>query len=209
MRRLSVVAGAALVVGLMMSPAWGKGPVKATLKGPGLDKPVTFRGGERAGSDVMALAEHSGLFSALFESPSPMEDHRPTKELGPRYLVDYTIPSAPGDSVTVIQYIYPYASGGPVTHTPANQRFFEDQGDNGASLHTYGGWYQATSVLKSTLVSAGLPSSPPRSATESAAGTSASAAVWVAAGGLVVLSVGLGLVAIRRRGRLSTQQGAA
>lgn len=211
MRRRLVVAGIALVVASIVSSAWGKGgPVKATLKGPGLDEPVTFGGGERGGRKIMMLVERSGLFPALYiQYPSPMEYQRPTKELGPRYTLNYVIPAPAPGSATVIQYVYPYAQGGPVTHTPAGQPVGGHDGDNGRSLQTEGGWYQARSHLKSTLVSAGLPSAPPRSATESTAATSESTAVWPAAGGLFVLVAGLGLVAIRRRNPLSTQQGAA
>lgn len=212
MRRLLVVAGIALVVGSIMSSAWGKGgPVKATLKGPGLDEPVTFGGGERSGRKIMMLAERSGLFPALYvQYPSPMEYQRPTKELGPRYTLNYVIPAPAPGSATVNQYVYPYAQGRPVTYTPAGQPVGGDDGDNGRSLQTEGGWYQATSLLKSTLVSAGLPSEPPTSSSEIPAETSRSLAVWLAAGSVLVLGAGLiVVVAIRRRGLLSTQQGAA
>lgn len=210
-RLLVVVAGAALVVAASMSVAWGKGPVKATLRGPGLDRPVTFGGGEMTGSDVMVLAEHSGLFPALFtESPSPMEEDRPATDLGPRYTVSYTIPAPAGGAGTVIQHIYPYASGGPVTHTPPDQPFLEGEGPGGEAFLTHGGWYEASSVLKSTLVSAGLPSAPPRAASTPASGSrgTESAPVLVAAGAVVVLCAGAVLLAFRRRSPLSTHEGA-
>ncbi len=201
MRRMLVVAGVALVIASTMTSAWGKGPVKATLKGPGLEAPIKFGGGERPGSDVMLLAESSGLFPALFyESPSPMEDHRPVERLGSRYSVNYAIPVPAGGSGTVIQYVYPYAAEGPVTYTPAGQPFLE--GDL-----THGGWYEATSLLTSTLVSAGLPSEAPRSSPESPVQTPGSVAVWPVVGGIVILGVALTSVAIRRRSWASTLHG--
>lgn len=208
MRRLLVVAGVALVTASTVLPAWGKGPVKATLKGPGLEAPLTFGGGERSGSDVMMLAESSGLFPALFfESPSPMKKHRPAKRLGTRYTVHYSIPAPAGGSATVTQYVYPFAAGGPITYTPPGQPFLEGERANGGSFLTHGGWYRAPSMLKSTLESAGLPSTPPRVSPEPPTGTPRS--IWPVAGLVVLLGIAATSAAMRRRRWASSGHGAA
>ena len=208
MRRLAVVTGVALVLASTMSPAWGKGPVEASLRGPGLEEPVTLGGGENAGSDVMMLAESAGLFPALFfESPSPMERHRPEGRLGPRYSVDYSIPAPVGGSATVIQYVYPYAAGGPVTYTPPGQPFLEGEAEDDKSFFTHGGWFEATSLLKSTLVSAGLPSEPPPPLEKPSAPTPVTPVIWPVIGGVVLLGTAL-IAMLRRRGLTSTQHGA-
>lgn len=209
MRRLAMVTGVALVLASTMSPAWGKGPVKALLRGPGLEEPVTFGGGENAGSDVMMLAESAGLFPALFfESPSPMEEHRPEGRLGLRYSVDYSIPAPVGGSATVVQHVYPYAAGGPVTYTPPGQPFLEGEAGDDKSFFTHGGWFEATSLLKSTLVSAGLPSEQPLPSREPAEPTPGTPAVWPLPGVIVLFVVALTIASLRRRALRSTQHGA-
>ena len=209
MRRLAVVTGVALVLASTTSLAWGKGPVKASLKGPGLQEPVTFGGGENAGSDVMMLAESAGLFPALFfESPSPMEEHRPEGRLGPRYSVAYSIPAPVGGSGTVLQYVYPYAAGGPVTYTPPGQPFLEGEADGDKPFFTHGGWFEATSLLKSTLVSAGLPSERPLPLREPSEPTPGLPAIWPVLGVIVLCALALTIAFLRRRGLTSTRQAA-
>ena len=50
----------------------------------------------------------------------------------------------------VVQDIYPYAPGGPLLHTPAGQKVFDQT--------TAGGWYRAAPRLVDLLQSAGVPS---------------------------------------------------
>jgi len=160
-KRLMVVAGAVLLVGSMASPAVAKGASEATLEGPGLEAPLTFSRSGGPENDVNRLAEESGIFPAMFgQSPDPIEDDRPQKELGPRHTITYTVPGPAGED-ELVQHIWPYAERGPVTYTPPGQPFMEGEGRAGGSMHTRGGWYQGLSSLKSILVDAGLPARAP------------------------------------------------
>jgi len=94
------------------------------------------------------LTQEGGFFPQVFgQSPSPLLRKLPA-DLGPRYVVTYTVP---GPTLSTLQQdLYPYAAGVPVTYMTPNQRFWETQ-------RTLGGWYRGTSRLKSLLVRAGLP----------------------------------------------------
>jgi hypothetical protein len=93
------------------------------------------------------LVEQSGFFAAAFgQAPSPMLPRRPEGSLGPRYTITYDL----GNPVR--QHVYPWARGGPLTHMPGGQRFWDTQ-------TTDRGWYRA-SGLTDTLVAAGLATGP-------------------------------------------------
>jgi len=186
---IAAVTAAALVVG---ATAYAKGPSRATVTGPGLARAIVLGGsGEDGYSPLGRLTMESGFFPGAFgENPNPMLTRRPRETLGPRYTVTYVLPggSRPGDRIR--QYIYPYAPRGPVTYTPAGQRFW-------GTAQTFGGWYRASAALMRTLVKAGLPAAAPAVATDRAA----SRRLWpFVLGGLAAAAlVAAGLLAIRRR----------
>jgi hypothetical protein len=76
---------------------------------------------------------------------------RPSGELGAPYTVTYLVPGPDTDSFTIVQQVYPYAEGGPVTFVEPGQAVF----DTTAS----GGWYRAGPELK--------PSSSPQASRRS------------------------------------------
>lgn len=148
MKRLIVVPIAALAL-LAPGSAAAKGPSEAKITGPGLSSALTINGvGEGdVSTDLGVLVEDTGFFAQVFgQSPSPLLAAQPA-QLGPRYLVTYTVPPAP-DSLE--QDLYPYAAGGPVSYMRAGQRFWDAQS-------TVGGWYRGTGRLKAMLIKAGLP----------------------------------------------------
>jgi hypothetical protein len=151
MRRLILLL--ALAVLTMPSQALGKGPSAATMEGPGGGGGITFSGDEGSGP-LGSLTQQSGWFAAVFEQePNPMLAARPKGDLGPKYTVTYTVPGPMNDTFTITQDVYPYASSGPVTYLAPGQPIFD--------MQTRGGWFQAGSDLKETLVAAGLPETAP------------------------------------------------
>jgi hypothetical protein len=145
MKRLLLIAIGALV---LPAAALGKGPVEATITGPGLGKPIVLSGVGKEPTPVGALAESTGFFRAAFSpEESALLQGRPPGDLGPKYTITYKIPTK------IRQYAYPYANP-PVAYLPPGQDLF------GADV-TRGGWFRAGTRLKTMLVSAGLPKESP------------------------------------------------
>ena len=95
MKRLIVVPIAALAL-LAPGSAAAKGPAEAKITGPGLNAALTIKGmGEGdASTDLGLLVQDAGFFPQVFgQTPSPLLANRPT-QLGPRYLVTYTVPGS-------------------------------------------------------------------------------------------------------------------
>ncbi len=215
MKRLILVPlSVALVAALIPARALAKGGdeggagLKAEIKGPSLDQPISLTGaGEGSAEMVMRVADTAGLDAALAEIPDPrfnadpMLRKRPKGDLGPRYTITYFIPGSNGEVTRVAQDLYPFAElrpapyivpGDTLTYTAPGQPLF-------GSEKTRGGWYIATSYLKANLVAAGLPENPPT-------GGGDSGRPWAVIGGLagagIVLAVAVLL--IRRRGQTRT-----
>jgi hypothetical protein len=156
---LLTLAVAALVV---PATALGKGPSEASISGPGAGGgggggDIRFTGCCSPGTPTMNLAEQAGFFPAVFaQQPDPMLDSRPKGDLGPRYTITYTVPGPNNEVWKIHQDVYPYAKPVPVTYMEPGQEIFQTEG-------TRGGWFQADSRLKETLVSAGLPARAPTS----------------------------------------------
>ena len=194
---LVVLALAALA---LAAPTSAKGPDRATITGPGLDKPITFASGGGdpvAGSEFGTVVDLTGFFPAMFgQSPNPMRAKPPTNDLGPKYTVTYRVPG--NGEASVVQDLYPYAASGPVTYMTPGQPFF------GGDQMTTGGWFQSSPLLKQILVESGLPVERP---TASGDGTSAPVLdAWpaLAAAALAVAALGGATVLVlRRRARVS------
>lgn len=192
MKRCSLAVALPIALALMIpATAGAKGPSEATITGPGLSSPIRFSGDEGNYSQAFGeLIEQGGFFPQAFgQSPDPLKRNRPSTSLGPRYEVAYVVPGPTTD--TLRQELYPYAYDGPVTYMKPGQRFW------GANT-THGGWYVGVLSLKSQLVKAGLPATPP---------SGGSSDGWAPSWSFVtVLAVALGLacaafVAMRRRPR--------
>jgi hypothetical protein len=208
MRRLASALAASMLALALVPSALAKGPIEASIEGPGLQSPITLGG---AGPDALAphqplmrLAEGAGFFPAAFGRASwddgdprtkesdPMLPGRPSGALGPRYDVTYLVPGPEGVEDVLHQHLYPYAASGPVSYMPPGQPFF-------GWRETAGGWFRAMPVVLRTLVAAGLPATPP-AATGRAPGDTFSPwlfAAVVAGAGAVAVVVGAALV--RRR----------
>jgi hypothetical protein len=186
MRRLVLLTSVVAALGVAAA-AQAKGPVAATIDGPGTGGGISIGGNGEPGSGAPLgnLSDQAGLFAAAFgQTPDPMLANRPTGDLGPRYTISYRLPGPSGEDSTIRQDVYPYAQGGPVTYTAPGQRFFGTES-------TRGGWYRASPELKTTLVRAGLPTSPP-SGGESGGDGSGFVDFWPA----IVVAFVLGLTAL-------------
>jgi hypothetical protein len=149
------LAAAVLVALALPVIAAAKGPVGASVSGPGLDRPLAVRGdGEGPGTALGNLATASGFFPQMFgQTPDPTLRLRPKATLGPKYRVVYTVPGPNGIESRVVQIVYPYAKPVALSYMRPAQPFWE-------SDRTHGGWFRASATLKRTLVRAGLPARP-------------------------------------------------
>jgi hypothetical protein len=153
MKRLILVLIAALAL-LAPGTAAAKGPSEATITGPGLRSALTIKGvGEGdASTDLGLLVADAGFFPQVFgQSPSPLLRTQPA-DLGPRYVVTYTVP---GSTISTLQQdLYPFAAAAPASYMRPGQTFWDTQ-------RTIGGWYRGSAQLKKMLVRAGLPTYAP------------------------------------------------
>jgi hypothetical protein len=203
-RRIAVLLIAGAAAALLAQPALGKGPIEASVDGPGLASPIRIGDRSNWGDEdalapqqpIMQLAEASGFFPQAFGPASgalPMD--RPPGELGPRYVVKYRVPGNDGFRVT--QDLYPYAKPSPVTYMAPRQRLFENGG-------TPGGWFVADDPALPQLLpivrKAGLPERPSTSPDGSAFpfAVVGSAAAALALLGLAAVAL---VVVVRRRPR--------
>jgi hypothetical protein len=158
-RVLAVAALAALLL-LVPTAAQAKGVSAATISGGGPGGlpggPITLNGNGEPGSgtDLGMLAEGAGVFAVMFEDGSALAA-APTDHLGPRYTITWTMADDLGKGRKVLQHLYPYAAGGPVTFMPPGQPIFDTQ--------TTGGWYQGFETLRAQLIDLGLPNRDPLS----------------------------------------------
>jgi hypothetical protein len=151
-RILVLVTLAAVALLVLPATAQAKGASKATLGGGGLPGPVTVSGDGEAGSgELLArLAEQTGAYAAMYEDGGQqLAAARPSGDLGPQYVVTYTIPSPAGGEDAVRQQLYPFAVAGPVSFTTAGQRFMDN-------MQTKGGWFHSPETLTETLAAMGV-----------------------------------------------------
>jgi hypothetical protein len=197
-RLLALLLGAALAL-VLPAPALAKGPIEASIDGPGLGAPLQVGAVENWGEEgalsstqpIMQLAEAAGFFPAAFaQVPDPMLPRRPRGDLGPRYVITWIVPGPNDEADRIVQDLYPYATPRPVTYMAPGQPLFRTQ-------RTSGGWFAAAPPLMSLLVDAGLSRTPP-------AGGDRSSSSWTLIASLAVVAAALALGAfaalqIRRR----------
>jgi hypothetical protein len=148
------------LVAAAMSVAVLAVPFDASAKGAA---GLTISSGSRtwdADRLAMEIAEQSHFYEALWEPGISAFTSAPTKNLGTRLVLAWDMDhdgSAPGPDVAFVQWLYPYAPGGPLVHTPNGQEVYLEPVD--------GGWHRAERRLLSTLRQLGaLPRVVTRSA---------------------------------------------
>jgi hypothetical protein len=153
MRRYLIAA--TLVALVVPALAAAKGPVSASISGPGLERALAIEGDGEGPGTLGSLATASGFFAQMFvQTPDPTVARRPVKTLGPRYVIVYLVPGPNDIQSHVVQYVYPYAKPTPVTYLKPGQRFWDGR-------QAHGGWYRARAALKRVLVRTGLPATAP------------------------------------------------
>jgi hypothetical protein len=185
MKRYALIAAALSLA--LPGAALAKGASSATVSGPGLNGATAIPGtGEGDDSTPLgALASYGGYFPQMFgQSPDPTARTRPKGDLGPRYIVRYTVPG-PGGNSFVTQDVYPYAKPLPVTYMKPGQPFWDGQ-------LTSGGWVVADARVKDALVQAGLPASAP-------SGGGIDWTSWISGATSIAIAVGLLALALLRR----------
>jgi hypothetical protein len=198
MKRLWSLAAVALAALCLAGAAFAKGASQATITGPGLDKPIVLKsdtgtGDPSLGSKIGMLANETGFFAAVFgQQPDPTTRERPKGTLGPKYHVAFVMPGPNNDDAIIGQDVYPYATPYPLSYTKPGQRFWGTQ-------RTHGGWFGAPQHLRSTLVSAGLPKSPPSTPSDGGSGWLRWVAITITVAAALALLAVVTLVALRRR----------
>ena len=196
MKRVLLILSIAALA--LPAPALAKGPSEAVLSGPGDGGGggITFGGdGESGGTPLGNLTDQAGFFPAVFaRQPDPMLNARPKGDLGPKYTITYTVPGPNNETWKIEQDVYPYAKSGPVTYMKPGQTVFQITGG------TRGGWFQADSRLKKTLVSAGLPARPKAGSSDGTSLGTSLFSLFAVALFLVVATA----VFLRRRARPAT-----
>jgi hypothetical protein len=145
--RSAVTAGvsAFVVVAAVMvaaGPASAKGPVAATVSGPGIDDPI----------DVLDTisADDTGVWHALSDFADPgVLTSAPGTDLGPRYTLVWEMMSGPEETTPILQHLYLDAEGGPVAHTETGQPV----GDAVTSDR----WYRMPNRVRDILAAEGVP----------------------------------------------------
>jgi MYXO-CTERM domain-containing protein len=208
----------ALLLAVVPTAAQAKGASGATISGGGGSGgglpggPIDIKGdGEPgSGSDLSTLAEEAGMWAVLFEggpAGGVKDAPTPAAQRGPRYTITWTFPNGAGTEDKVRQFVWPYAAGGPVTYLAPGQKVLDTRSE--------GGWYQASDVLRRSLIDLGLPNRPALTAPASPGSGSAAPAspsvatpvpadpapaVWPkVAAGVALLLVAAAVVLLRRR----------
>jgi hypothetical protein len=172
---LVVVVAAALALGAD-STAVAKGPSRAVIEGPDIASPIVLPdpNDSMSGPEFGELIMDSGFFDELIcRTCDGRLPHRPRSRLGPGYSVTYTMAFTSNrdrrtHSNLVVQYVFPYAEPGPVTHMPGGQRFWVQA--------TVGGWFVAHPKLRRLFIDLVASSQkelrPPRTTARTEGGSS-------------------------------------
>ncbi len=122
-RRVVVVAWVAGLVLAVAVPAIAKGVYQVILTGGGQE--ITFEGsGEpNDNSKLSNLAGSARFFDGLWIDDRLVA--QPSGDLGPKITAVWLF-IGPKDDIPVIQYLYPFAEGGPVAHIPSGQVFIDE-----------------------------------------------------------------------------------
>lgn len=153
MRRAMVMFTGVLAALTLALPARAKVEGTAFISGPGLPG----SGSSDSGGSIRMDGSDGGGYPVLsgMLDPGMYLVSRPRGELGPRYEARLVI-DFPRRQPDVVQYLYPYARGGPVIYTPPGQAFVMS-----ATGRASDGWYAAPPELIRELQDRGLPQTTP------------------------------------------------
>jgi hypothetical protein len=197
--RTLVLAGAAALI--LAPAALAKGPISATISGPGDGGGggATIGGnGEGGNSTALGrLVDAAGFFPATFgQTPDPTTPVRPAGELGPRYRITYVVPGPNNEQDTLVQHVYPHAEPAAVSYMRPGQPFFGTE-------RTHGGWFVGGDALEQVVLGAVAPGT----VANDPAPSTPSDGPWpaVAALALALATAGVFLVAYRHRAEVQAR----
>jgi hypothetical protein len=150
-RRILVLSATAAVVLLSTPIAQAKGPSQGVIEGPGIAPPLELHDPDERtiGPDLAAMVQESGFLAQLF-GDDDVRELPPPGELGARYTVRYTMDGST-ENAMVSQFVFPFATTGPVTYMPPGQLYW----NNG---RTGGGWFSAKRKLRDLVEGFGVSS---------------------------------------------------
>ena len=200
MRRSLVVTVGVLAALAGALPAQAKVAGTASISGPGIGGPGS--GADDAGSEggiSMKGADGSGypVMAGLLEDGARAMPEAPTAALGPRYTARFDV-RFPKGQPSLVQYLYPFARGGPLVYTPPGQEWV-----GGADGTAPSGWFRMRPELLAELQERGLPATSsaapraPDAAARPEPSTGSAPVVWVS---VLVVGVLLAATLARRRG---------
>lgn len=147
---LAGAAIAAVVLFGLVAPGQAKGPVSATITGPGIAEPMELIGGTEPAL-VMRFMEQTGLWYGTGDLPRALTE--PPIVSGPSYTLTWINggpPERSREERTMYQEIYVASEHSIVIHTPSQR-----------GLNNWGpgviGWFSAPSGLWDTLLELGVP----------------------------------------------------
>ncbi|MFQ5553862.1 MAG: hypothetical protein ACE5GC_00665 [Acidimicrobiia bacterium] len=123
MRARIIFLSAFVLVVTTAGPAAAKGAYEVTLTGGGQDVTYTGNGELHTNTTLSNFAASVELYGGLWEEGKRIA--APQGDLGPRITAAWMFIGPAGD-VPVVQYLYPFAAGGPVSHIPGGQHLFDD-----------------------------------------------------------------------------------
>jgi hypothetical protein len=216
-RRALAMLVLALLLAAVPTAAQAKGASAATISGGGPGGlpggPIDLKGDGEPGSgtDLSNLAETAGVFALLWEDGQPgalTSAPVPPAQRGARYTITWTFPNGDGGEDQVLQSVWPYAAGGPLTFMATGQKVLDGT--------TKGGWYRAGDNLRQLLVTLGLPNRAPLAtpapappAASPAPAAEPSPALWPKVAGGIVLLLALAAATALILRRRSTSPGTA
>jgi hypothetical protein len=137
----AVALVAVAVVLVAAGPASAKGPVSATITGPGIDDPIEVL--------EVVSADDTGVWLTLSNMADPaVLPTAPKTDLGPRHTLVWKM-SGPKGSIPVHQYLYLEADGGPLAYTEPGQPFID-----GVTTEQ---WYRMPTRVRDALAAEGVP----------------------------------------------------
>lgn len=206
MKKIGLLAMVLAILGGGALPAAAKVEVKATegsITGPGTDIHLDE-------DQAQSLVERSDLIPRVYGDTS-VDSAEPSGRLGPRYRISYDLSlvdhARPNKTIqaTVVQYLYPFADGGPYLHTPPGQSI-DVTSVPGHDGEIHGGWMQVDQVMMDHLEAYGVPTSPAASAgtlTEGQGDGGGSGWLVPVATGAVVVALALTVLRVVTRVRRS------
>jgi hypothetical protein len=192
-----------VVAVLVMSPgaALAKGPMDATVDGPGLAEPLTLDWDANE-TELDALITATGFWELAEPAAA-----QPSKDLGARYVVSYSVYDDDGSGTALALHAYPFAKPTPLVYVPAGQDAFpvgvvpEGWRTASAALTT---WFKAQPIkaVAETAAAADAPAVQPAAAVAPASPDEATSPLLVLAiaGAGALVAAGLVVLAARRRG---------